>query len=595
MGAITASMGVIMKYLRCLAALILTALSGFAAVPDYKSFIGIGGIVVSSNPPNGTIVIDGSGISAGALPSYALTNNQSTAVNLRNNLTITGTLTATNTTRLMGDFLATNGIVEIGNEGFTLRIGVEGVTSAATNHYTWYQRGGWIMNDSGQSVSIRDGAFLEVQNGSTVNVGTSGSLGTTASKIQFGTNDYITTIAGSGDAAEIQRYRFKNDNSGNNTNWVVRFWELDTNFLTSINGGTPNGSGASLHWSEITGMPAGFADGTDDGAGGGGFAALEVQTNSTRVGLQTNINFIAGSSIQLLSTNNSGANKIDLQILVVAPGSTGDVLFNQGNILAATNDFTFTRATPILVMGSVNALDATASGYEIRQVNGTNRLAPGGMLAVGATTRIYIDNGGQNLAFSSVGEDTFGASVSNQVSLGTYLAPWRTNYAQVHRAKEAVHVDGTAGLPSLIQMSATNQTQNYTLQGAHRMSVNVTNYVGTFHVSSASVIEINARQNGLVNVTNRVTGVVSLIYTNLGDGDRIWVKMVGEVSGGTSRVITIVPNTGVLVLNLDDFSASPATSMTFTLTNGNMVEISGDVDRLLGTNVLGIVTRQAKL
>lgn len=45
---------------------------------------------------------------------------------------------------------------------------------------------------------------------------------------------------------------------------------MSDSFIASINGGTPNGAGASVHWSELTGVPAGFADGTDDGSGGGG-------------------------------------------------------------------------------------------------------------------------------------------------------------------------------------------------------------------------------------------------------------------------------------------------------------------------------------
>ncbi len=38
----------------------------------------------------------------------------------------------------------------------------------------------------------------------------------------------------------------------------------------SINGGSPNGAGAKVHWSQLLGVPAGFADGSDDGTGGGG-------------------------------------------------------------------------------------------------------------------------------------------------------------------------------------------------------------------------------------------------------------------------------------------------------------------------------------
>lgn len=36
---------------------------------------------------------------------------------------------------------------------------------------------------------------------------------------------------------------------------------------TSINSGSPNGSGAVVHWSQLLGVPASLADGTDDGGG----------------------------------------------------------------------------------------------------------------------------------------------------------------------------------------------------------------------------------------------------------------------------------------------------------------------------------------
>lgn len=71
----------------------LVAVSAFAANPSYQNFKGIGGITVTTNPPNGDVTIDGSGISAGALPSYALTNNQSTPVNFVSNFRVGGIFT----------------------------------------------------------------------------------------------------------------------------------------------------------------------------------------------------------------------------------------------------------------------------------------------------------------------------------------------------------------------------------------------------------------------------------------------------------------------------------------------------------------------
>lgn len=44
----------------------------------------------------------------------------------------------------------------------------------------------------------------------------------------------------------------------------------------SINDGSPNGPGAKVHWSQVVGVPAGFADGTDDGTGGGSGTVTSV-------------------------------------------------------------------------------------------------------------------------------------------------------------------------------------------------------------------------------------------------------------------------------------------------------------------------------
>jgi hypothetical protein len=80
--------------------------------------------------------------------------------------------------------------------------------------------------------------------------------------------------------------------------------------------------------------------------------------------------------------------------------------------------------------------------------------------------------------------------------------------------------------------------------------------------------------------------------TNGSRGQEMSVAILGEASGGTSRTITIVPQLGHLVANLDTFGSALATSFSFTLTNGNAGEISSSIRRLNGTNVMGIVTRQ---
>lgn len=73
--------------------------------------------------------------------------------------------------------------------------------------------------------------------------------GTQATRTVTGTSGRLTVTNGDGV-------------SGNPT------LDIDTNSLSaSINAGAPNGAGSFLHWSRLVGVPAGFSDGTDDGAG----------------------------------------------------------------------------------------------------------------------------------------------------------------------------------------------------------------------------------------------------------------------------------------------------------------------------------------
>lgn len=125
-------------------------------------------------------------------------------------------------------------------------------------------------------------------------------------------------------------------------------------------------------------------------------------------------------------------------------------------------------------------------------------------------------------------------------------------------------------------------------------SVTVTNLTGLVHASSASVIVIDANQSHEWTITNRVTAATTLVFTNGADGQTINVNLLGEVSGGTSRVISLVPHTGTLIADEDDFSVALATSASFTLTNGNGAEISWRIRRLNGTNTAGKLTRQFK-
>lgn len=64
----------------------------------------------------------------------------------------------------------------------------------------------------------------------------------------------------------------------------------------SINGGTPNGSGAVMHWSQLLGVPAGFADGTDDGGGDGGLITAVSADHQ-----------VSGGTLSITNTTGTGA------------------------------------------------------------------------------------------------------------------------------------------------------------------------------------------------------------------------------------------------------------------------------------------------
>lgn len=158
-----------------------------------------------------------------------------------------------------------------------------------------------------------------------------------------------------------------------------------------------------------------------------------------------------------------------------------------------------------------------------------------------------------------------------------------------------LHVHGTitaAGGDGSVAITGSGSTA--TIRVAPTNNVTVTQYVGLVHQAPASVLVWDANQANSFSVTGRITGVVTVVVSNTSDGQIIDGEILGEIAGGTSRVITIVPQLGHLISDEDDFSVALATSTTFTLTNGNKAEISGKIRKLNGTNILGKVVRQSK-
>jgi hypothetical protein len=138
----------------------------------------------------------------------------------------------------------------------------------------------------------------------------------------------------------------------------------------------------------------------------------------------------------------------------------------------------------------------------------------------------------------------------------------------------------------------TTGTFNLTISGGITNTLARTNVIGFTHLTAAAVLVLSPLAANDWSVTNRIAAATSLVFTNTSDGDELYVSMLGETSGGTSRVVTLVPQLGHLVANLDTYGTVLATSGSFTLTNGNAADISWKVSKMNGTNVAKFITRQ---
>jgi hypothetical protein len=139
-------------------------------------------------------------------------------------------------------------------------------------------------------------------------------------------------------------------------------------------------------------------------------------------------------------------------------------------------------------------------------------------------------------------------------------------------------------------LMSTNGSHHYS-KAVGSNAVNVTNIVGQVELTAAAVLILNANVSHRYSIS-RVTQPTTLVFTNTAFGQEISVTILGEASGGAARVITLVPQLGHLVSDLDTYGTALALTTSFTLTNGNAAEISWAIDRLNGTNIAKKVSQQ---
>jgi hypothetical protein len=169
-------------------------------------------------------------------------------------------------------------------------------------------------------------------------------------------------------------------------------------------------------------------------------------------------------------------------------------------------------------------------------------------------------------------------------------------------AKAGTNANGTfnanrieVGTLSVTNSATFGSSPTVTISQAPTNNVTTTNLLGTIHQTAAATLTWDGTQGRRYAVTNRIGAATTVVVTNFVGANSIRGKILGEASGGSSRVVTFVFTTGTLVANLNDFSAAlAAASYSETLTNGNAIEFDADFDQLNGTNVASVVTRQFK-
>jgi hypothetical protein len=289
----------------------------------------------------------------------------------------------------------------------------------------------------------------------------------------------------------------------------------------SINAGVPNGAGAKVHWAQLLGVPAGFADNTDDGAGGGGSPGGAVG---------------------------------DIQYHNGASGFAGTSAFNYDSGQFAWN-LLASATIPYFTIGRTN----NAAGV-------TNKYAPTGITVGGApgATRTWSVNLAPSIASVTEGgltveTNALKAVYSNHTDSGTATLPWRNAYAESFYAKQGV-VLGTNGAATLtiraplMALDATNVIEP-------RIRIPVARQARVFYSVTGSggvntIIETNdyvAFTNGntvLASGSLMLSNVFQWGITNMGTNGSISVDWNGprygrhQLNGDTTISFTNPPALG---------------------------------------------------
>jgi hypothetical protein len=225
-------------------------------------------------------------------------------------------------------------------------------------------------------------------------------------------------------------------------------------------------------------------------------------------------------------------------------------------------------------------------------IDNANITATSARLNGATASRVAIFNGSKDLTNSAAVDTTEleyldGVTSAIQTQLNAKAG---TNANQTFNANRI-----EVGTLSVTNSATFGSSPTATIASAPTNNVTTTNLLGTIHQTAAATLTWDGTQGRRYAVTNRIGAATTVVVTNFVGANNIRGKILGEASGGSSRVVTFVFTTGTLVANLNDVSAAlAAASYSETLTNGNAIEFDADFDQLNGTNVASVVTRQFK-
>lgn len=279
--------------------------------------------------------------------------------------------------------------------------------------------------------------------------------------------------------------------SGNRSN-IINVLDLDI----SINGGSPNGSGALVHWSQVFGIPAGIADGSDDG---GGMTNLVLSTS------------LSGLSIGGSPINGASGTLSISGILGLASGGTGGTNAAQaraalGLLSAALSDSSAFAAAS----HAHSATDITSGSLADARLSANVALRAGGNTWTG--TQVFIDP----VTFLELSISNMFVEVL-QVPFFAFSNNWATATNEVP-TKKAVYDQLITRAP------IDSPTFTGSPQAPHQaVGATPTNLVATVgHVSAVQEATLAAANPDLVTAQT---------ITNGAAGNRFTVNAKGKITG----------------------------------------------------------------